>query len=247
MAEHGIQKAKRRASTWRTTKPDPDTSRALIWSSGTSPSQAPNRGPGAARCCSRSCSMSSAHRGDGRRRRTSRAVAQPRHRRAVRRLWGSASGRSRQDIPGRFSMPTRVRRSAVDVDRPELVVSASCQASSGRMRRRRNVIPSPGACSDRRPMCATPVTARMVVITCPLFPYSQSPALRSVSRHVVRLGAPLEGADLVVARAVEAGPLQKESQMLSSDFLRGLRIRLVRAMAFLARYAWRLENFTPSI
>ena len=56
----------------------------------------------------------------------------------------------------------------------------------------------------------------------------------------------LEGADLVVARAVYAGPLQKESLMLSSDFLRGLRVRLITAMRFLARHARRFENFTPN-
>jgi hypothetical protein len=35
--------------------------------------------------------------------------------------------------------------------------------------------------------------------------------------------------------------------MLSSDFLRGLRVRLVRAVLFLARHARHFENFTPSI
>jgi len=75
----------------------------------------------------------------------------------------------------------------------------------------------------------------------------------AISGHEVRaLGksfgsrAALEGADLVVAHAVQAGPLQKESHMLSSDFLRGLRVRLVTAMCFLARHARHFENFTPN-
>jgi len=34
--------------------------------------------------------------------------------------------------------------------------------------------------------------------------------------------------------------------MLSSDFLRGLRVRLVTAMRFLARHARHFENFTPN-
>jgi len=34
--------------------------------------------------------------------------------------------------------------------------------------------------------------------------------------------------------------------MLSSDFRRGLRVRLVTAMRFLARHAGHFENFTPN-
>jgi len=35
--------------------------------------------------------------------------------------------------------------------------------------------------------------------------------------------------------------------MLSSDFLRGLRIRLIKAMLFIARHARHFENSPPGI
>ena len=116
-----------------------------------------------------------------------------------------------------ISMATRARRSATDVDRRELVVSASCQASSDRMRRRRNIIPSPGPSSDRRPMCAKPLTARIVVITRPLSSYSQSPAMRSVvsASRSARARRSRVG-DLVVARAVEAGAHYRRSHTCSA-------------------------------
>ena len=150
----------------------------------------------------------------------------------------------RQEISRAISMATRARRSATDVDRRELVVSASCQASSDRMRRRRNIIPSPGPSSDRRPMRAKPLTARIVVMNSSHFLNSQSPAIesRGLGKSFGSRAA-LEGRrSRGRARRGSGGPLQKESHMLSSDFLRGLRFRLVTAILFLARHARHFEN-----
>jgi hypothetical protein len=76
----------------------------------------------------------------------------------------------------------------------------------------------------------------------------------AISGHSVRglgksfgLRAALEGADLVAARAWKRGPLQKESHMLSSDFLRGLSVRLVSAILLLARHAAHFQDLAPNI
>src|SRR5450755_2433958 len=74
------------------------------------------------------------------------------------------------------------------------------------MRRRRNIIPSPGPSSDRRPMCAKPLTARIVVMNSSSLLHSQSPAIesRGLGKSFGSLAA-LEGVDLVVSRGVAFG------------------------------------------
>ena len=134
------------------------------------------------------------------------------------------------------------------VDRPELVVSASCQASSDRMRRRRNIIPSPGPSSDRRPMRGLNLTASIVVMTSPLFSCSQSPAITSVVSASRSACGARSRAPISWPRAPwKRGPLQKESHMLTSDFLRGLSVRLVSAILLLARHAAHFQDFPPNI
>jgi ABC-2 type transport system ATP-binding protein len=74
------------------------------------------------------------------------------------------------------------------------------------MSRRRNIIPSSGVCSDRRPMCAKRLSVRIVVMTSSSLLNSQSPAIesRGLGKSFGSRAA-LEGVDIVVSRGVAFG------------------------------------------
>lgn len=111
------------------------------------------------------------------------------------------------------------RRSALRADRwrrrggrPEAVsdrrdpllpcwVRTVCQASSARMRHRRNIIPWPAPSSDRRPMCAAIVATTIVVMT-------SSPSLDSHCRP----------SRPEVPRAVDWGPSRKDLSCSATSY-----------------------------